>query len=381
MTRRSSIRVCYVVGSLEVGGAERQIVELCQRLDRDRFSSEVVTLGPSGVLAQTVESAGVPVHPFRLTGGRSLSARDPRRLFSALRDVVRLRSLIRRRRPDIVHAFLPEACAVAAAAIGNRGTPPLIVAKRSLVRSIASAPLFLRMTRFANRRARVIHVNSEAVGREISSREGGPAQKMRLVYNGVDTRVFRPPENSSLRPRVRIGMMANFIPYKGHREAVQALDRVRRDFPAVELWLWGRDGASAPGVKKLCRDLGLEDRVRFLGIAHDPASALRQLGIFLSASHEEGFSNSILEAMATGLPVVATRAGGTVEQIGHRETGLLVPPGDSLALSEALRQVLSDEDLASRLGAAARRRAVEVFSVDRMVREMAALYEELSPRS
>lgn len=377
MTKRSSIRVCYVVGSLDVGGAERQIVELCQRLDKDRFSPEVVTLGPSGAMARRVESGGVPVHTFRPTSLRSRSVRDPRRLFSALRGVLRLRSLIRRRRPDIVHAFLPEACAVAAAAIGRRATPPLIVAKRSLVRSIAFAPFFLRMTRFANRRAQVIHVNSEAVGREISSREGGPAEKMRLVYNGVDTRVFRPPESPSLRPRVRIGMMANFIPYKGHREAVEALDRVRRDFPAVELWLWGRDGASALGVKRLCRDLGLEDCVRFLGIAHDPANALRQLGIFLSASHEEGFSNSILEAMATGLPVVATSVGGTAEQIEHGQTGLLVPHGDSQALSEALRTLLADEALASQLGSAARCRAVDHFSVERMVGEMAGLYEEL----
>jgi glycosyltransferase involved in cell wall biosynthesis len=175
-------------------------------------------------------------------------------------------------------------------------------------------------------------------------------------------------------------MMANFIPYKGHREAVEALDRVRRDFPAVELWLWGRDGASAPGVKKLCRDLGLDDRIRFLGLAHDPADALRQLDIFLSASHEEGFSNSILEAMATGLPVVATSVGGTAEQIEHGETGLLVSPGDSQALSEALRKLLSDETLARRLGSAARFRAVDHFSVERMVHEMARLYEEIAAK-
>lgn len=380
MIERSRIKVLYVVGSLEVGGAERQIVELCRRLDRERFSPEIATMGLSGAMASLVRERGIPVHALRSTHVSQISPRDPRRVWNAVRAVGRLRALIRRRSPEILHAFLPESCAVAAVAVGRRRRPSLIVAKRSLVRSIAAAPLFLPMTRFANRRARVIHVNSDAVGGEMVAREGGAREKVRLIYNGVDTAVFRPPDDASARPRARIGMLANFLPYKGHREAVEALDQVCRDFPAVELWLWGRDGASSPGVKELCRVRGLEDRVRFFGMAHDPADALRQMGIFLSASHEEGFSNSILEAMATGLPVVATSVGGTTEQIEHGQTGLLVPPGDSQALSEALRALLSDEALASRLGSAARWRAVNHFSVERMIHEMAGLYEELAAK-
>jgi glycosyltransferase involved in cell wall biosynthesis len=104
------------------------------------------------------------------------------------------------------------------------------------------------------------------------------------------------------------------------------------------------------------------------------------MDLFVSASHEEGFSNSILEAMASGLPIVATSVGGTVEQIEHEGTGLLVPlvpPQDSSALAGAFHEILSNDTLAANLGAAARRRTVEAFSIQQMAAAMSRLYEEL----
>ncbi len=380
MSQRRRIGLLYVVGSLEVGGAERQIVELCRRLDSDRFSPEVATLGMSGAMAAGLKESGVRVYAFRATSRVLRSARDPRRAISALRGVFRLRKLIRQRRPAILHAFLPEACVVAAAATKKNGPPSLIVAKRSLVETISWAPPYLALARFANRRAGVIHVNSEAVRRDVIAREGGPREKVRLVYNGVDTGRFRSPAEPRPGPRARVGMLANFIAYKGHREILQAVNTLHLDFPFLELWLWGRDGPSSGALAELCRAWGLESRVRFLGVVEDPAEALRQVDVFVSASYAEGFSNSILEAMATGLPVIATAVGGSVEQVEDGKTGVLVPPRDPEALRKALKAVISDDAFAARLGLAARRRAVERFSVERMVRDMASLYEDLAPR-
>lgn len=368
-----------MIGSLGVGGAELQLVEVCRRLDGRRWRPRVATLGPAGPLGEPLRREGIEVRELR-PRARARGPHDWRRGVTMARSGMALRRLLAEPRRRVVHAYLHEATVVAAVALSGDAVTPFVLAKRSLVRSIADGPLYFPLARYANSRADVIHINSRAVGREIVEKEGAPPEKLRLVYNGVDTLRFRPLEASRGGPRTRIGMLANLIPYKGHREALEAVAALRQDFPAVELWVWGRDGPSGASVAELCRSLGLADRVRLLGIAQDPAEALRQMDVFVSASHEEGFSNSILEAMATGLPVVATAVGGTVEQIRHDESGLLIPPGDPRALAEALRAVLTDEALASRLGSAARRRSVERFSVERMVLEMAALYEELAVR-
>lgn len=369
--------ILYVIGSLEVGGAERQIVQLCQRLDRHRFVPEVAVLGSPGPLAGVLEKAGVVVHTLNSAPWGHRSVRDPRRVVSAFRAISGLQRLIQQREPAVLHAFLPEACLVAAMARKANPALKFIAARRSLLKSIASLPLLLQILRFVHRRADVIHVNSEAVRHDVIGYEGGTPQKVTLIYNGVDTRLFQPRPEPGGGPRIRVGMLANFIPYKGHRDVVLALASLKDRFPALELWLWGREGPSSSDVRALAVATALDSRVRFLGVVDDPATALRQIDVFVSASREEGFSNSILEAMASGLPIVATAIGGTVEQIEDTRSGLLVPAGNPEALAKGLLAILCDDRLAGRLGKAARERATLRFSLDTMVAEVTAMYERM----
>ena len=368
-------KILFVIGSLEVGGAERQIVELCTRLDPARYAPAVVTLGSAGALAPLLERREIPVFPLSLSSANT-QRRVLHRALSALRATRGLRALIGRFDPQIVHAYLLESAVVAAAA-RPRPRPRLVIAKRALVESIAESSFFMPLVRFANARADVIHVNSQAVAEDVVRKEGAERAKIRLTYNGVDTARFRPAAERPWRPATRVGMMANFIPYKGHGDVFSAFALLATRFPALELWLWGRFGPMVPELEASAVRGGFRERVHFQGLTEDPAAAYRQMDIFVSASHEEGFSNSILEAMACGLPVVATQVGGSVEQIEADRSGLLVPARRPSALAGALARLIDDDRLAERLGQEARRRIAERFSLEAMVVATSRLYDEL----
>jgi len=371
----SPTKILFVIGSLDIGGAERQIVELCTRLDPARYAPAVATLGSAGALAPLLERREIRVFPLGLSSANK-RRRALRRAFSAIRATRSLRALIGRFDPQIVHAYLLESAVVAAAACSRRRTR-LVIAKRALVESITESSFFMPLVRFANARADVIHVNSQAVAEDVVRKERAERAKIRLTYNGVDASRFRPTAERPWRPAVRVGMMANFIPYKGHADVLGAFALLAARFPALELWLWGRFGPMVPQLEASAVRGGFRERVHFQGLTEDPAAAYHQLDIFVSASHEEGFSNSILEAMACGLPIVATQVGGSVEQIENDRSGLLVPPRRPSALAEALARLVDDPLLAERLGQEARRRISECFSLEAMVTATSRVYDEL----
>lgn len=366
-------RVAYVIGTLDVGGAERQLLELATRLSRERWDPVVYSFVPGGALEEAFGRSGISVHPLRPWVSPDASHGALRRAISGTYTAARLRAELGRSRPDILHAFLPEACAVAAAA-APRGVP-LVVSKRSLRASIYRNPWAPWIERFSNRHAARIVVNSKAVAQDVEAKEGAPSRKLRLVYNGVDVDRFVPASFRRSGP-VRVGMLANFIPYKGQSLAIEAFSRVAPSFEA-EFVLWGRGGPYLEECRRQSQALGVVDKVHFPGPAKDSAEALRDLDLLISASTEEGFSNSILEAMATGLPIVATAVGGTPEQLEDGRTGLVIPSGDLDALAEALRRLIGDDGLRRRLGENARTEVSHRFSMAAMVAGTESVYDEL----
>jgi glycosyltransferase involved in cell wall biosynthesis len=173
-----------------------------------------------------------------------------------------------------------------------------------------------------------------------------------------------------------IGVVARLIAYKGHRFFLQACQEIKRRHPRATFLLIG-DGPEAGSLAALSRQLGLQEAVRFLGTRSDIPQLLSLLDVVALPSLEEGFPNVVLEAMAAGKPVVATRVGGTPEAVIHRETGLLVPPKDPRALADAILEVLDDPQRANAMGQAGCERVRKAFDLSRMVQEIEALYEEL----
>jgi len=373
-------RILVAVGSLEVGGAERQIVEIARLLQGPEFDFRVVTTAGGGPLEEPLRRTGAAMQALS-PAGTALPASKVERGRRAVRNARRLREVIRAWRPDVLHAYLTETSAVAAAARWPHRRPFLIFSKRSLVQWIARDRIYYPLVRWTNARCDLILANSNAVRDEAIAKEGAPSEKIRVVYNGVDTELYAPgPRPETLARDLRIpqgaivvGMVANLHLYKGHVEVLEALSRigVGRD---MRILFVGREGNASESVREAVGRLGLADRVVFAGPRSDVPEILRLFDVFVSASHEEGLSNSILEAMAAARPIVATAVGGSTEQIVPEASGLLVPPRDARAMEEALGRMLREPDLRARLGTAARERALEAFSLDRLKQAMAEIY-------
>jgi glycosyltransferase involved in cell wall biosynthesis len=236
-----------------------------------------------------------------------------------------------------------------------------------------------------NERTDLVIANSEAVRQDVLHTEGMPAEKVIVIHNGLETDRYRQPRNSSLRQSVvaEAGpvavVVANFIAYKGHRYFLEAWSRVVASHPHAVALLAG-DGPERPACEAIANELGISRRVRFLGTRHDVPALLAAADLLVHPSLEEGFCNAIVEAMAAGLPVVATSVGGNPEAVVDGETGYLVPPRDAAALAEAITRVWSRADGGRAMGQAGSARARTEFDVGRMVSAYETVYANLLAR-
>ncbi len=202
-----------------------------------------------------------------------------------------------------------------------------------------------------------------------------------VIANGVDVNRFRPRSvGEEADAPVRFIYVGRLEPVKGVDLVLQAATLLRSALPggapAWSLTLAG-DGSQRAALEAQAHALGLADRVRFLGTRQDVANLLSSNDVLVLPSRWEGMPNVALEAMACGLPVIATAVGGTPEVVAHRETGILVPPEQPLALAQAMAVLLADASLREKMGQAGRRRVETEFSIDTAVARTEALYREL----
>lgn len=377
----SRTKVVYVIGTLDLGGTERQLIALVKGLDRSRFLPIVYCLTATGPLAADLEEAGVKVKCFGLRGLKVW--RNPIRVAQCL---LAFFNDLKKEKPKIVHGFLFHAYILGTFAAKLAGVPIVIASRRSLGHFKEKKWHYLLAERLANRMTDLIVANSEAVRDDVIRQEKVEPAKVRVVYNGVDPALYEIPADPALRTSLGIpeearivGVVANLIHYKGHRFLLQAWRTVKQKIPGARLLLVG-DGPLRGALEELAQELGLEKEVRFLGSRQDVPRLFALMDVAVLPSLEEGFPNAILEAMAAGKPVVATNVGGIPEAVIHGKTGLLVPPKDPQALADAIIQLLCDPKLAEEMGKAGRERVTKEFGLDRMVKEMEGLYEELISR-
>jgi glycosyltransferase involved in cell wall biosynthesis len=377
MVRIVTQTLLFIIGDLDTGGAERHLVQVLPRLARDRFRPVVYTLSHKGVLAPLLENAGIPVIA---PPGSAWLRRWPgplgRRGLLLVISMTRLIILMRSQRPSVVHFFLPEAyvagglCALAA------GCPTRIMSRRSLNVYQAQRPLAARVERWLHRRMTAVLGNSTAVIGELRA-EGVAEDRLGLLYSGVDLSAFTgTPANDG--GNLNMVVVANLIPYKGHADLLDALGGIRDKMP--EGWVLncvGRDGGYGEALRARAATLGIADNVHWLGERDDVPAILGQAHLGILCSHQEGFSNSIIEAMAAGLPMVVTDVGGNREAVIDEATGLVVPSHDPTALGAAILALALDPDRCGAMGAAARERARDIFSMETCVAEYEHLYDGL----
>jgi glycosyltransferase involved in cell wall biosynthesis len=238
-------------------------------------------------------------------------------------------------------------------------------------------------TRLANRLADRVTANAEAVKRHVHRAERCPLERIVVVPNGIDlSRVADDVLDRSQRgfglPGTGpvIGTIGRLSVKKGQKDLLAAAGMVLSRLPEARFVLVG-DGPLADDLKGQARQLGIEDKIRFLGAVADGARLLGSMDVFVLPSHIEGMSNGLIEAMAAGLPIVATDAGGNAEVVADGQTGFIVPPQNPLCLAEAILTLCKDPERARAMGAAGRARAREHFTADVMVRRLEDLYRGL----
>jgi glycosyltransferase involved in cell wall biosynthesis len=225
--------------------------------------------------------------------------------------------------------------------------------------------------------------NSQAVVAELRD-EGIDPAKLRLIYNGIDTEIYEQPfEKGDARSALGIApdatvfvIVANLIAYKGHADLIAAFSRIKSKLRAPwVLFCLGRDDGIGAQLQSQIDEAGLQENIQLMGARSDVPDFLRMADIGILCSHEEGFSNAILEGMAAGLPMVVTNVGGNAEAVSDGQTGYVVPPRDSAALGEALLKMANNPHRKA-MGEAGRKRARELFSMNACIEAYEALYRE-----
>ena len=365
-------RVCLLIGQLGLGGTEKQVVLLAEGLRARGIDTSVLLLFEGGPREDRLHAAGVPV--VHLGFPRKAAGLDmlPRNLAAFARLVRHLRRI----QPDVLHAFLYHSYVTAAPAARLARVRVLVAGRRSLGDFKRGRRVLLAVERVATSVTDLLVANAESVAEDTRRHEKVRANKITTVYNGLPEAAFEPVAPATLHTDSPVVLcIANLKIYKGHRFLLDAVARLRdRGLPCT-LVLVG-EGPERQALEK--QAVRLEIDVRFLGTRADVEPLLARADVVVLSSLHEGMSNAVMEAMAAGLPVVATDVGGTGELLRGR--GILVPPSDPEALAGGLGRVLGDPVLAARLGAEARAWSRANLHVDAMVDQHVHIYRELLER-
>jgi glycosyltransferase involved in cell wall biosynthesis len=369
--------VFQILPSLVVGGAERLVVHLVEHLSRERFAPVCICLeSPLGTHYEArVRASGAPLYFLGKGAGAS---------GSVLRQ---LNALFRQYRPTVVHTHI----------IGLNYAYPLMLRYRTparvhTVHSLAQREMgvrvgaWVRQLAFRYRFGGVVPVAvADEVRASIQQLYGYPDPP--LIPNGVPTDEYAPDPDTRAQWRQAHGIepyatvlvhVGRFAPPKNHALLIEAFAQVRSDAPLYLLLVGGGELENA--VREQVAGLGLQGRVRFLGVRADVADILRASDVFVLSSRVEGNPMSVMEAMAAGLPVVSTAVGGVPELVREGVTGLLVPSEDAGALAQAMQALVDDPVRRQAMGAAARQHAVAHFDIRHTVRMYEELYESLLRR-
>jgi glycosyltransferase involved in cell wall biosynthesis len=368
MKRRT--KILFLVGCLDPGGAETHLVRLVNHLDGDRFDP-VVCAFRGGPLRENFRPA------VRVYSPLAASRLDPLLPF-------RLAAILLRERPDIVDCTGRGGVALTGRILARLTLRPRLI--HSLHESGSSNPdrwvaaLNRRLAPLTDCFVTVCHWQRDYL---ISSQRLPPDRSL-VIYNGIEPDLYRAREHrESVRRElglpteaVAVGLVGRLVPLKAHDLLLEAVVPLVDKHPNLRLLFVG-SGPHLEQVRQKASDLGLERRVLFTGQRQDVPRLLQALDILAVPSRREAFPVTVLEGMAAGLPVVASRVGGIPEAVIDEGTGLLIRPGDEQSLSRALDRVIEQPELRRKLGEAARERVTEHFSMTATVQQREKLFEAL----
>ena len=385
-------KILFVIPGLNAGGTEMALLRLCEGLVDAGWQVRVATLGYPRALEKRFQEKGVRVHGAWL---ESSLRWIPGQLGEGVRSLLGIFNLVPilwKWRPSLVHSFLP--LGVISGGLGCRLSGlrvPMIASRRSLRDYQKNHRILTGLEHGMMESSAALTGNSQAVANQLRE-EGFPEEFVFQIYNGCPGVNDAAPGTREQHRRaegieddeVVLVIVANLFTYKGHRDLIHALGILDRDGNGRTPWrlyCLGRDEGILKELEELASDQGLAGRVHWLGPVKDPGTYLELADIALLVSHQEGFSNAILEAMAHGLPLIASDVGGNAEAVIHGETGVLFPPEDTGALAEAIRFLIDSPEIRQSMGERGRERQREFFSLERCLEEHLDLYSSIVDRS
>ena len=379
--RCDRIRVLKFLTHFAVGGTERQFVYTAAGLDRSRFDIRVGCTAQIGPFIKEIRALNVPIWEYPINS--LYSYRTMRRQLKFIRD-------LRREQIHVVHAygFYPNLFAIWPAALGTRSVTIASVrdmgvfTDRHKLKSLGQA--------MACRLADCVVANSYAV-RDWLERQGLGLYDIQVIPNGIKMPApRRNDEPSPVRRELKIDLkcpviavIGRLVRTKGLEYFLEAAASIAARYSSVRFLIVGEANIEPPYRRQLeerARSLSLTGRLLFIGQRNDVPQIMREIDISVQPSLTESFSNTLLESMANGLPVVATNVGGNPEVVADGESGMLVPPADPAALTHAMAQLLERPDLAQRLGQAAREKVARKYSLECLLRRTEDLYVSLLER-
>jgi glycosyltransferase involved in cell wall biosynthesis len=293
----------------------------------------------------------------------------------------RLSRIIKQEKPDIIHAHDPHGVAMAALALSMSTQlvkPPLVASRRVDFRLKGNS-----LSRWKYRQVDCFICASDAI-RQMLIADGIPAARAVTVHEGIDLGRVEAAPAANLHEELWlphhapiVGNVAALVPHKGQKHLVEAAALVMRDVPDARFIIAG-EGELRESLERQIREHHLEKHVFLAGFRPDVLSLHKAFDIFVMSSVTEGLGTSLLDAMAAGKPIVATRAGGIPEVVVDGETGYLVPPRDHDAMAGAIARLLKDEALRRRMGEAGQKRARVRFSAERMVQDTLRVYKRVA---
>lgn len=354
------MHLTFVIDQLHLAGTEKQFTMLAEGLAQAGENVHMVVLArrsdshPS-LLARLAEARVRVDHIGGVQWGLPNLA-------------IRLRRTLRKSRPDVVHAAMSQSMVLAAAVCLLERTP-LVLSRRSLVSARMDSALARRVRVASTGLAELVIANSHAVALESHRIENIPNAKLRVIPN-----IVRMPSGEHRRGTASAAVIcvANLREGKGHDVLLASLSSLASAGLPLQAILVG-DGSLRHDLQESANSLGLGELVEFTGAVEEPLQALARAAVFVQPSLAEGMSNALLEAMAVGLPIVATDVGGTAEAL--EGCGLLIPPSDADALARALASVVTDRSLRESMGRASQERARH-FSVSKSVTRHLTVYQE-----
>lgn len=367
---KNKIKIIHITHSLEIGGAEILILDLCRKIDKSLYEPVVCSLSPGGALAEDFKKNGIQVYYTEKKEGKDVQI------------FYKLYRLFKKIRPDIIHSHLSYMWLYSTIPAKLAGVKGIVLTEHANL--MTPSILYCFLSRVTQKITDYIVTNSKQIKYFLIEHEGLNNKNIVIIPNGLDLNAYSCSGN---RIKIQeelglseddsvIGFVSRLQAPKDHYTLLDAIEKMLVINKKVKLLLVG-NGMEENNIKNYIESKGLTECVLMLGYRRDIPDLLSCMEIFVLSSKKEGQSIAIMEAMAMGLPVVATASGGTPELVDNEITGILVSPCDSDALARALLRLIEDKQLSNSLGNAGKQYMQERYDIDIVIKQYQELYSNI----